>query len=351
MTSLASDQNARGWRVTVAGPPLESLVEAIQAGGAEHIGWSAERSPGPGVVPESRRLSRIVQRVDPDVVHLHSSKAGLAGRLAVRGRRPTVFQPHAWSFEAADGVLASGALFWERLAARWTDVLLCVSEAERERGGAVGINGNAQVVVNGIDLEIFTPAGPAERLEARRRLGLPDAPLAVCVGRLTFQKGQDVLLDAWSRVKASANDPELVFVGDGPERQALAERAGPGVVLVGEREDVPDWLAAADLVVFPSRWEGMSLAMLEAMARARCVVATSVDGAHEALGDDAGAIVPVNDPKALADAILERLANPDRADREGLAGRRRAERSHDLRQATEAVARIYTELFHRVAKS
>ena len=341
---LAADQAARDWRVVVAAPFFGPFAEAIVAAGGEHVHWTAERAPGPAVVPEARKLARIVARLDPDIVHLHSSKAGMVGRLAVRGRRPTVFQPHAWSFEATEGAVARIALGWERFAARWTHTLLCVSRAECERGEIAGVHSDARVVLNGVDLERFPAAGDEERTAARRRLGLDGDRLVVCVGRLITQKGQDVLIDAWSAIGAAAPGARLALVGDGPARAELEDRARNGVLFAGERDDVPDWLAAADVVVFPSRWEGMSLALLEAMARARSVVATDVDGAREALGDDAGAIVPVEDAAALAAAVVERIGDPERAAREGAAGRRRVEERHDVRNATEAVASVYGEL-------
>jgi glycosyltransferase involved in cell wall biosynthesis len=341
---LAADQTARGWHAFVAGPAYAPFVEAATAAGAVHIDWTAERAPGPAVVPEALKLARIIRRLDPDVVHLHSSKAGMAGRLAVRGSRPTVFQPHAWSFEAADGAIARAALLWERVAARWTHTLLCVSQAECQRGEAAGIHSDARIVVNGVDLQRFAAAGASERAEARRRLGFDGERLVVCVGRLIAQKGQDVLIDAWTSVAPAVPGSRLVLVGDGPARASFEQQAGPEIVFAGEREDVADWLAAADLVAFPSRWEGMSLAMLEAMACARSVVATDVDGAREALDGEAGAIVPPEDPDQLAAAIVARLRDPELAAREGAAGRRRVERNHDVRRATDAVAGIYAEL-------
>jgi glycosyltransferase involved in cell wall biosynthesis len=126
----------------------------------------------------------------PDVVHLHSSKAGLAGRLAVRGRVPTLFQPHGWSWLAAPNTLLRATLAWERLAARWTSAYICVGDGEAELGRAKALRGRFMVVRNGVDLEQFQPAGEVERLAARARLGVPhDAALAVCVGRVTRQKG------------------------------------------------------------------------------------------------------------------------------------------------------------------
>ena len=166
----------------------------------------------------------------------------------------------------------------------------------------------------------------------------------VCVGRLCRQKGQDVLLDAWPRVVARVAEAQLVLVGDGPDEKHLRRLADGDVRLVGRRSDVADWLAAADVFALPSRWEGMSIGMVEAMARGRSVVATDVPGAAEALDGEAGAIVPREDPAALADALAVRLLDPARADAEGRSARERVERSHDLRAMTASLAELYEEL-------
>ena len=201
VADLVADHVARGWDVTVASPTYGELGGSTTDAGARHVPWTAGREPGPATLVDARRLSRIVEAADPHLVHLHSSKAGLAGRLALRGRRPTIFQPHAWSFEAARGLLRTGALVWERRAASWATVILCVSESERERGVEQGIQGRWSVVLNGVDLEAFAEASPEDRTDARRRLELADGPTAVCVGRLCRQKGQDVLLAAWPSVE------------------------------------------------------------------------------------------------------------------------------------------------------
>jgi glycosyltransferase involved in cell wall biosynthesis len=339
-----ADQVRRGWDVHVASPPDGELPDVVQAAGAAHLAWPAARSPGPAVPAETTRLRRIIDTVQPDVVHLHSSKAGLCGRLALRGRRPTVFQPQAWSFHAAGGATRWAAAAWERLGARWAHALVCASEAEREQGGRAGIRARWRVIYNGVDVERFAHAGEEERRTARARLGLSDAPLAVCVGRLSRQKGQDVLLDAWPAVNRRVPDAGLVLVGSGEDREALEARAVPGVTFAGERGDVPDWLAAADVVVNSSRWEGMSLAIVEAMARGRSIVATDVAGSREAVGEEAGAIVRPEDPAALAAEIARRLADPVLRKAEGRAARARAVEAHDVRRTTAQVADLYAEL-------
>ena len=343
VAGYARDQIRRGWRVAVASP-VGPLAGDVLAAGAVHLPWAASRSPGPSTAGEARRLAALVRAWDPDVVHLHSSKGGLAGRLAIRGARPTIFQPHAWSFEAADGLVGRAAAAWERFGARWARVIVAVSEAERDRGQAAGVHARYRVIPNGVDVSAWRPAAQAERAAARHELGLPDAPLVVCVGRLCEQKGQDLLLEAWPTVATEIRAAQLVLVGDGPLAGTLRRRAGDGVLLAGPRDDVPVWLAAADVVAVPSRWEGMALVTLEAMARARPVVATDVPGMRESLGGEAGAVVAPEDPSALARALVERLSDPRRAAAEGEAARVRAERLFDLRRSCDEIASLTLEL-------
>lgn len=330
---LLRDQVGRGWQVAFAGPLL-----AVGEGVTQHR-WDAARQPGRGAAAEVRSLARILRAVDPDVVHLHSSKAGMAGRLVLRGRRPTLFQPHAWSFLAVQGATRRVALAWERRAARWADVVVCCSEAERRQGERAGIRARWAVVPNAVDLARFAEA-----------TGPQDPSLVVCVGRLSHQKGQDVLLDAWPAVRALAPDARLVLVGDGPDRETLEARAGAlgGVELVGRQSsaEVESWLAAAAVVVQPSRYEGQALTVLEAMAAGRSVVAADVEGMAEALGPG-GALVPSEAPEALARAVADRLRDPALAAAEGRAGRERAVRSHDLRHWGDRMAELTLDVLRR----
>lgn len=335
VADLVADQVARGWRVGVACPPGGPLLERTVAVGAEHILWPARRPPGPRVPGETRAAARIVDRFQPDLVHLHSSKAGLAGRLALRGGRPTLFQPHAWSFLAVGEPVRTAALAWERVAARWADAVVCVSEGERAAGERARIRAEWRVVANGIDLQEFPLVTDTERLAARAELGLGAGPLAVCLGRICRQKGQDVLVDAWPAVAKRVPGAELVLVGGGPDEEAMRGRAR----LVGEQEDVRAWLAAADVVVQPSRWEGLAYVVLEAMATGRHVVATDVAGMREALGDT-GTIVPPGDADRLANAVATGLLNGASDGRT----RERAEALHDVGAATAAMARLYGEV-------
>ncbi|MFJ9706810.1 glycosyltransferase [Streptomyces sp. NPDC101234] len=331
---LAKAQLTAGMRVTVACPGGELAVRARELG-AEVRRWRADRSPGAGLRDEVRRLAHLLDEVRPELVHAHSAKAGLAGRLAVRGRVPTLFQPHAWSFEAVDGATAALALRWERWGARWAHRVLCVSEAERATGVRAGVRARYAVVPNGIDTEYFAP-GPSEHR----------APLVVCVGRLCRQKGQDLLLRAWPEVLRRVPTARLALVGDGPDRDALRRLAPDSVEFVGTVDDARPWYRAADLVVLPSRWEGMALAPLEAMACGRPVLVTDVDGARESLppAHAAHCLVPPERPGVLAEAVAHLLLAPQLRLSLGDRGRRHVLSTHDVRRTAEAVAGLYREL-------
>nr|BFD84771.1 glycosyltransferase [Streptomyces sp. Xyl84] len=361
VTDLVRAQLADGFDVTVACPD-GALGDHLRALGVDVRPWNAARAPGRSLLREVRQLVRVIDDVRPDLVHAHSAKAGLAGRLAVRGRIPTVFQPHAWSFEAVGGGTAVLARAWERWGARWAARVVCVSEGERATGVRAGISARWHIVPNGIDPHRFpapvmattsamstaaaatTPTATTTECTAA---GVPaTAPVVVCVGRLCRQKGQDVLLRAWDAVAERVPGARLVLVGDGPDRDRLRRLAPASVRFAGAVADPVPWYRAADLVVLPSRWEGMALAPLEAMACGRAVVVTDVDGARESLPPALAArcLVPAEDPAALAEAVLALLLDPPLRASLGRLGRAHVLSSHDVRRGAAAVTALYGEL-------
>ncbi|MCZ8379300.1 glycosyltransferase [Mycobacterium sp. CPCC 205372] len=343
--SFAKDQQRRGWQPIVVCPPTGVLPEAMRECGVPVASWRATRSPGPSVLGEVRALNRIVRTERPDVVHLHGSKAGLAGRLAVRGKLPTIFQPHLWSFQSDPGPTALPARVWERFAARWTVRTVCVSLDEQAAGRSAGVAGDLTVICNGVDLDRVRPR---DRHGVRADLGIePGGPVAVCVARLAPLKGHDMLLRAWAAVLAEAPTARLLIVGDGPLRDALHRdhpiSHDPSVSWLGWSDSPGDYMAAADVVVVPSRAEGMALVPLEAMASARSVVAFDAGGIRHSIGDG-GAVLPIGDVAGLADAVAQRLLDTAMADREGAQGRRRVEQHFDQRTAADTLADLTAAL-------
>ncbi|MFJ9581907.1 glycosyltransferase [Streptomyces sp. NPDC101191] len=361
VTDLVRAQLAAGLRVAVACPPDTGLASAARAEGADTYAWRAGREPGPRLFRETRELARLIRSAGPALVHAHSAKAGLCARLALRGRIPTVYQPHAWSFEAVEGTTAALARRWERTAARWTARVVCVSEAERLTGERAGVRAPWSVIHNGVDTTRFTPvpgtadvpapggdpAGPeAVAGAAGPAASAPRGPVVVCVGRLCRQKGQDVLLAAWPEVLARVPGARLVLVGDGPDAERLRAVGGGSVTFTGAVADTAPWYRAADVVVLPSRWEGMALAPLEAMASGRPVVVGDVDGARESLapGHEGLCLVPSGDPAALAAALGRLLARPALRHSLGREAREHVLSRFDVRRTGAAVAELYREL-------
>jgi glycosyltransferase involved in cell wall biosynthesis len=193
------------------------------------------------------------------------------------------------------------------------------------------------------------PAGRS-RDEVRDELGLDAGrPLVVAVGRLHPQKGYDVLLDAVARWEAGDRvrpAPLVAIAGDGPLEAELAERIRAErlpVLLLGRRSDVADLLAAADLCVLPSRWEGSPFTGQEALRAGTPLVATRAGGMPDLFGD-AAALVPLGDAEALADAVVRVLTDPGHAAALAEAGPRRAATWPDEAAAGRRLAAIYREL-------
>ena len=344
VAAVAADQLARGWRVVVACPSGGRLAAELTARGVPRLHWPATRSPGSGTVAETWRLRRVIHQVSADVVHLHSAKAGLAGRLALQGRRPTLFQPHGWSWLAVRGAAARVALAWERFASRWTDVVVCVGDGEAAHARHRQMPGRQVVVRNGVDLARFTPTDERARAAARDRLGVSRAaPLAVCIGRVTRQKGQDMLLRAWPQVQQHCPQAQLSIVGDGSLLRTLQGWAPPSVRFVAPVTDPRPWYAAADVVVLPSRWEGLSLTLLEALASGCPVVVSDIPGLADAMTASVGARVEVGNAEGLANAVARRLSDRDLRAHEATAARLAAT-VFDVQRTYEQLAAVTIQI-------
>jgi glycosyltransferase involved in cell wall biosynthesis len=179
--------------------------------------------------------------------------------------------------------------------------------------------------------------------------GDAERPIVLAVGRLDAQKGHAYLLAA----AADIPDALFVFVGEGRERSALEAQAralgvAERVRFLGHRDDVPDLLAACDVFVLPSRYEGLPLSVLEAMAAARPVVATAIEGTDEIVRHgETGLLVPPAAPSALAEAIRAVLADRALATRMGQAGRARVGREFSMSRMIDEVTGVYDELLER----
>ena len=259
-----------------------------------------------------------------DLVHVHAGVGWEGLELARRARSaglPVVRTEHLpYVLTDPDQVRAYG----DGLAD--VDRVIAVSEASRLTYAAAGVaDGKLATVRNGID-----PLVPVSgRAASRAALGFDEADrVALVVARFTAQKGHRTLVAALPAILAIEQRFHVLLVGEGPDRAAIedavaAEALSASVHLLGQREDVAELMAAADLLVLPSEFEGLPLVLLEAMAAGLPIVATAIGGSDEALGADHPYRVPPRDPHALAASILALLADPDAAQREAEAGKAR----------------------------
>jgi glycosyltransferase involved in cell wall biosynthesis len=293
-------------------------ADALAADGTPTFAVPLARRSKAGVLKAAWATRRAVTRFRPDVVLAHNVGASLVARLALAGRRrPLLTVFHG----VAEDDYAAAARILRRTSGR----VVAVSPATADRLAAAGLD--RPVVIRNA---VFARPPVFGRAEVRASLGVPEGtPVALCLARLEPQKRHDVLLDAWAAVDG---DAVLWLAGDGSLRADLERRSealGRRVEFLGTRADVPDLLAAADVTVLTSDWEGLPLAVLESMAAGRPVVATGVGGVGEALAGGGGLVVPPGDPAATAEALNTLLF--DRAARESVAaeGIRAVERDYD----------------------
>ena len=329
------------FEVIVAAHGAGPLRDATEAAGARFVPLRyVRRAVGPHDLVGLAELVRLLRRERPHILHASSSKAGVLGRLAgfLAGVPIRIFTVHGWAFAAYSGAAGRTYRGADRLVRPLTTVTICVSEREREAGLLAGTcdAGRTVVIPNAVDV------AHAPRAELARR----DRPLLVAVGRLKAPK--DFLTFVRALAKLRADSFEAVVVGEGPDRGPLEREIeslglGGSVRLAGERRDVPDLLAAADVFVLPSSSEGMPVSVLEAMAAGLPVVASRVGGVPEEVVDgETGLLVRPGDAAALAAALDSLLGDANVRRRLGAAGRLRAEQAFNLTRFRRAHLELYS---------
>ena len=314
---------------------VRSLADALEDEGHELTRAVADRRAG-SLAKQAGLLARALRgtRPRPDVVYAHYLvPAGLVAALAATAARvPLVLTAHGRDVRNVGTVRGVRAL--TRLATGRAARVIAVSDYLRRDLVArlPELEGKVEVVSAGVDLERFAPRDAAE---ARARVGWEgEAPFFLCLGTLDERKNVVRLADAFARLGHGS----LAFVGDGPARPELEGR--PRVTLAGRipHDAVPDWIAACDVLCQPSLVEPFGIALLEAMAGARSVVATAVGGPPEFVTPGAGVLVDPAGVEAIERGLREAAAlpSPNGAAREAAA-------RHDVRDEARRVAQILAE--------
>jgi glycosyltransferase involved in cell wall biosynthesis len=342
LVQLAEELRARGHVVTPVGPARGRgwLSGRLRSLGFERRTFTLRRPLDPGC---AWRLVRTLRELGTDVVHSHEFTMAVYGTAAAGWLR----LPHVITMHGNEAVLDAWrrrvALRW---AARHSRALVAVSAHTRDTmGQGLHLAADAiRVIPNGV------PLGTGERVATRRKLGVDDDEvLILTVGNLRPRKGHVVLLDALGRVqREGCTVPwQLAIAGDGRERENLARQAAAlglaeRVQLLGHRDDVPDLQAAADVYAMPSFWEGLPLAVLEAMVAGNAIAASRVGGIPEAIRDgETGLLVRAFDAEALADALRRLLEDPALRRRLGENAARTAAAEYAVGRMADRYERLY----------
>lgn len=300
------------------------------------------------------RLTRFIARGHYDVIHTHTSKAGILGRVAgFIARAPVVIHTaHGWGFNRKQSPLVFRFYVTiERICARLCRTLVVVGEAGRTDALKLGIGRSDQYVLirSGIEIERYRDVATT-RAEARKAIGLPqDAFVVGSVGRLEPQKAPLDLIAAFAVLAGAAPNAHLVVVGDGHLRDVVErDIAARGLVgrvhLVGLRRDVPELQRAFDVFALASHWEGLPRVFLQAMAAGLPIVATRIDGAADVIEEGVnGHLVEIGDTQAFGERLTRLWRDPDRTRTMGELGLARLE-PFSARRMVDQLEELYERL-------
>lgn len=288
------------------------------------------------------RLARELKSLRPDIVHTRNW-GGMDGVIACRiaGIRGVVHGEHGWGMDDPYGQMPRRTRA-RRFLSRWVREFTCVSRTiEQWLGAIVGPGVPVTQIYNGVDTDRFSPS--MTRGEVRKELGIEEGAFVVTIcGRLDPIKDHLTLFRAVEAVRARGVAIRLLVIGDGPERPRLERAVGPGIDLLGNREDVPRILGDTDVFALTSLNEGISNTILEAMASGLPVVATDVGGNPELVDDGVtGVLVSPGAPESIADALIEYWQDRDLRSAHGEAGRQRALRDFSTSAMVEGYEAVY----------
>ena len=357
--------HARGHRVTlISGPtrgPEGSLVERARRGGYEFIELrELIRAVNPWMDARARRYLRMeFAQLKPDVVHTHSSKAGILGRFAARDARVpiVVHTVHGMSFNRTQPWAVRKIFAWlEQKAARRTHALVAVADAMIAQSVAAGIcsAGKMQTIYSGMEVEHFDPS-LCDRAAVRAQWGIAEADDVIVVGtiaRLFRNKGYEQLLPIMAAAAQRKPRLRFVWIGDGAQRAeyeaelarlGLADRTTlTGLVPPGQ---IRQLLPGFDILAHTSQWEGLPRTVVQAALMRVPAVAFDIDGTPEVITDgQTGRLVALNDTADFTTALLELAADADTRARMGQAGRAACLERFDWRRMVDDLEALYGRL-------
>jgi len=302
------------------------------------------------------KLYKIIKQEKPQIVHTHTSKAGILGRWAAKlARVPIIIHTtHGNVFSGYFGCFMTKLfVIAERISARITDKIITLTPKgiKQQLEHKIGNKKKYISIHSGIEIEKFKDAS-INREVFRKKLGIAEKDIVIgVVARLVPVKGHRYLLETMKLMESESL--KLFIIGDGPlrgelEYQAIESGIEKNVVFLGQREDVPKLLNVLDIFVMPSLNEGMGRAIAGAMASEKPVIASNVGGIPDVVDNKiTGILVPSKSPEALSNAIAYLIKNPEIAAQMGQEGRKKAVKNFGINSMIKQIENLYEELVNR----
>ncbi|RYY51215.1 MAG: glycosyltransferase family 1 protein [Chitinophagaceae bacterium] len=302
------------------------------------------------------KVKQLVQEQKIDLIHAHGTRANSNVFRAARSlKRPLVYTIHGWSFHVDQPLLVKKIrIAGERFLVSRSDLNIAVSASNQQTGKNVLPGFKSIVINNGIDQLKFN--ADAKYPNIRNELNIPaDAVLSLFLARFTGHKQPLLLLKAFQQVLEKRPELYLLMVGEGDEKQeavALVKKAGihNRVLFQDFRQDVPAVLAAADIFILPSLWEGLPIGLLEAMSMGKAIIASDVDGTTDIIRhNDNGMLFDLSEIEArLPEAIIRMAEDKILRERLGKRARQTVENDFNASDMTKKIEAVYTRLLNKV---
>lgn len=347
---IFSNIDRERFTLTLIAPESAELEERVHAAGFEYIRLNMKRQVGLHDAIDVGRILKILRARQYDLVHCHSAKAGVLGRIAAfLGGKPAVYSPRGWSYLSQEGWKRSFFRSIERLMVPFTDCLVVASASEAELGRTeVGFNKNKMHVIN----NSFYPS----EIEQMEKMPSPMADeYVLTIGRITYQKNIEQFIDVAALLHSQFPQLKFVIKGAGylnpleEKAKALVDHKGLGDVIVfvpwGSKIETLSWIQGCILYVHTSLFEALPNVILEAMAIGKPVVATNAVGNRDAVVDGVtGYLSELHDVEGMAKKIAVLLRDKKKARDFGKAGKSFAWENFDIRKNIKLLEKVYDDM-------
>ncbi len=348
--------SSKKYKIMVACLPTGTFIEKIEESSAHIEPVDMSNRFNPGVILQ---LSSLIKRERVDIVHSQGARADFFARVAAKlASAPIVVSTVPMPVEGFDVNPIRKLIYktFNRFSERFVDMFMVVSDAlektmiEKHRIAPQRV----VKIYNGIEKDEYCMEEDElirRRFRFRKESGLEDdVPVVGAIGRLVWQKGFEYFIEAIPDVLKNSKETRFLIVGEGTLKDKLEAKSKnlkleDKIIFTGFRSDIKDVLASIDIFVMPSLLEGLPMILLEAMAMAKPIVATHIDGVKEVLNNGVtGLLAPPKDPKALSETIVDLLNHRDKAYQMGLAARRVVEERYGVDIMVQKVEEVYEKL-------